>query len=108
MEFERGEGRQHGINGRACPSRNQFNACGARLAYLWQAFGIFLLPTPNPRRRPPRTDECGHGHGQGRELPAFTLRRTYAHRTGGFEFGPDFVGGRPVTDGARNYRYMTY
>lgn len=43
---------------------------------------------------------------RGRELPL--LRRTYAPH-GGFEFVPDFVGGRPVDDGAgaRNYRYMT-
>jgi hypothetical protein len=50
MEFERGEGR-HGINGRACPSRNQ-------CLRDWRIYGKRLgFPPPNsPSRRPPRTD----------------------------------------------------
>jgi hypothetical protein len=81
VEFERGEGR-HGINGLACPSRNQ-------CLRDWRIYGkrSGFPPSNSPSRRPPRTDEFV------RELPL--LRRTYAPH-GGFEFVPDFVGGRPV------------
>ena len=64
--------------------RRAINACG---------IGVFAA-----------TEDGRVGAARAAESCLYSGART--HRTGGFEFGPDFVGGRLVTDGARNYRYI--
>jgi hypothetical protein len=91
MEFERGRGR-HGINGRACPSRNQ---CRGIAVFKARRLGRNSMPLL-PGSSSPATK------GGRAALTAAHVRR----RTGGFEFAPDSRR-RTSRDRARNYRYVT-